>query len=67
MTSLRRFLGLPRLPIRVYALILALFLLIAYLVNGLVPRFYHTLRFSVTFYEPKDRERGEHLKTIEQK
>ena len=34
MTSLRRLLGLPRLPNRIYLLILALFLVLAYIVSG---------------------------------
>lgn len=68
MTSLRRLMGLPRLPVRTYVLILALFLLIAYIVSGPVSQFFYKLRFSPgSFYEPKDREREEFLKTIEQK
>jgi hypothetical protein len=68
MTSLRRLMGLPRLPIRIYVLILALFLVFAYAVTGPMPLFFAKLRSSLgLFYEPKDREREELLKTIEQK
>ncbi len=67
MTTLRRLMGLPRLPIRIYVLILALFLVFAYIVTGpayqLLAKFYSSLG---SFYEPKDLEREEHVKTIEQ-
>lgn len=68
MTSLRRFLGLPRLSTGAYALILALFLLFAYVVTGPVYRLLTRLySFSAgSFYEPKDLEREEHVKTLEQ-
>jgi hypothetical protein len=66
MTSLRRFLGLPRFPARIYLLILALLLLIAYFVSGPMLQFYHKLYFSVAPYEPRDRERQEHISTFGQ-
>ncbi len=67
MTSLRRLMGFPRLPIRIYVLILALFLVFAYAVTGPTPQFFAKLRSSLgLFYEPKDREREEYLKIIEQ-
>lgn len=69
MTTRRRLLGLPRLPIRIYVLILALSLVFAYIVTGPVHQFFAKLYSpSVgSFYEPKDLEREEHMKTIEQK
>lgn len=67
MTTLRQRMGLPRLPIRIYLLILALFLVLAYIVTGPAPQFFAELRSSLgSFYEPKDLEREQHLKTIEQ-
>lgn len=67
MTSLRRLMGLPRFPLRVYLLILALLLILAYTVTGPAHQFFVNLRSSIgTFYEPKDIEREELLKTIEQ-
>lgn len=66
MTSLRRLMGLPRWPIRTYLLILLLFLALAYVITGPAHQFFVNLRSSLgTFYEPKDLERQEHLKTIE--
>ena len=69
MTSLRRLIGLPRFPIRIYLLILALFLVLAYIVTGPAHQFFSTKLQSTlgSFYEPKDIEREEYLKTIEQK
>jgi hypothetical protein len=67
MTSLRRLMGLPRLPIRIYVLILVLFLVFAYAVIGPMFQFLASFHSSLgLFYEPKDREREEYLKTIEQ-
>lgn len=64
MTSLRRLLGLPRLSIRIYLLILILLLALAYIVTGPAHRFFVNLRSSLgNFYEPKDIEREELLKT----
>ncbi len=69
MTSLRRLIGLPRLPIRIYLLIFALLLVFAYIVSGPAHQFFVKVYSSSlgSFYEPKDFEREEHLKTIEQK
>jgi hypothetical protein len=68
MTNLRRLMGLPRLPIRIYLLVFAVLLVFAYIVTGPAPQFFAKLRSSLgSFYEPKDREREEFLKTIEQK
>ena len=68
MTSLRRLMGLPRLPTRIYVLILALFLILAYTVTGPAHQFFVKLRSSLGFfYETKDFEREEYLKTIEQR
>ncbi len=68
MTNLRRLMGLPRLPIRIYILILALFLVLAYIVTGPTPQFFAELRASLgslgSFYEPKDFEREDHEKGI---
>ncbi len=67
MTGLRRLIGLPRLPIRIYLLALALFLVLAYLVTGPAHQFIAKLQSTLgSFYEPKDLEREEYLKTIEQ-
>lgn len=67
MTSLRRLMGFPRLPLRVYLLILLLFLVLAYAITGPAHQFFTRLRSSIgTFYEPKDLEREEFLKTTEQ-
>ncbi|MBI4379574.1 MAG: hypothetical protein HY574_00020 [candidate division NC10 bacterium] len=67
MTSLRRLMGLPRLPIRIYVLILALFLVLAYIVTGPAHQFFAQLRSSLgSFDEPTDRDREEYLKIIEQ-
>lgn len=67
MTSLRRLMGLPRFPMRVYVLILALLLVLAYVITGPAHDFFAKFRSSVGFfYEPKDLEREEYLKTIEQ-
>ena len=66
MTSLRRLMGLPRLRIRTYLLILILFLVLAYAITGLAHQFFAQFSSSLgSFYEPKDREREEYLKTIE--
>ncbi len=70
MRSPRQLIGLPRFPLRVYVLTLALFLVLAYLLTGPVYHFVVKLRSALgSFYEPKDHERGEflkHLETIEQ-
>lgn len=67
MTSLRRLMGLPRLPMRIYVLILALFLVLAYIVTGPAHQFFAQFRSSLgSYYEPKDRDREEYLKIIEQ-
>lgn len=67
MTSLRRLLGLPRLPLRVYALILTLLLVLAYIITGPMHGFFTKFRSSLgTFYEPSDSEREEFLKRLEQ-
>lgn len=66
MINLRRLMGLPRLPLRIYMLILALFLVLAYIVTGPIHGFFTKLRSSLgLFYEPRDFEREELLKTIE--
>ncbi len=68
MISLRRLMGLPRFPMRVYMLILALLLVLAYAITGPAHDFFAKLRSSIGFfYEPKDFEREEFLKTLEQK
>jgi hypothetical protein len=68
MTSLRRLMGLPRLPIGAYLLILLLFLVLAYAITGpahqFVTKFWSSLG---SFYEPRDLEREELVKTLEQK
>lgn len=67
MTSLRRLIGLPRLPIRIYLLVFALLLIFAYIVAGPMHQFFAQFRSSLgSFYEPKDRDREEYLKIIEQ-
>lgn len=67
MTSLRRLMGLPRLPIRIYLLVFALLLVFAYIVTGPVHKFFAQLSRSLgSYYEPKDRDREEYLKIIEQ-
>jgi hypothetical protein len=67
MTSLRRLMGLPRLPIRTYLLILLLFLVLAYAIAGPAHQFLAKLYSSSlgSFYEPKDLEREKYSKTIE--
>lgn len=68
MTNIRRLMGLPRFPLRVYLLILALLLILAYTITGPAHQFFVNLRSSMgTFYEPKDLQREEYLKTIEEK
>jgi hypothetical protein len=47
MMSLRRLLGFPRLSMRIYLLILALFLILAYIVTGSAHQFFTQLRSSV--------------------
>ena len=66
MTSLRRLMRLPRFPMRVYVLILALLLVLAYVITGPAHDFFAKFRSSVGFfyYEPQDLEREEYLKTI---
>ena len=67
MISLRRLMGLPRFPMRVYMLILALLLVLAYIVTGPAHQFFAKLRSSLgLFYEPEDFEREEFLKTLKQ-
>lgn len=68
MTSLRRLMRLPHLPMRIYLLVLALFLILAYTITGPAYQFFAKLYSSSlgSFYEPKDLEREEYLKTIEQ-
>lgn len=67
MINLRRLMGLPRLPLRIYMLILALFLVLAYIVTGPIHEFFTKLRSSLgLFYEPRDVEREELLKRLEQ-
>lgn len=67
MTSLRRLMGFPRLPLRVYLLILLLFLVLAYAITGPGHQFLARLYSSSlgSFYEPRDLEREELLKTTE--
>lgn len=66
MTSLRRLMGFPRLPLRVYLLILLLFLVLAYAITGPAHQFFTKFRSSLgSFYEPRDLEREELLKTTE--
>jgi len=65
MTNLRRLMGLPRLPISIYILILALLLVFAYMVAGPAPQFFTKLASSMgSFYEPTDFEREDHEKGI---
>ena len=60
--------GLPRLPIRIYVLILALLLVFAYILTGPAHQFLTKLASSLgSFYEPTGLEREEYLKAIEQK
>lgn len=67
MINLRRLMGLPPLRIRTYLLFLILFLALAYVITGPAYRFFVSLHSSLgNFYEPKDFEREEHLKAIEQ-
>ena len=67
MTSLRRLIGLPRVPIRIYLLILALFLVFAYIVTGPAHQFFAKVQSTLgSFYEPTDLEREEYLKALEQ-
>jgi hypothetical protein len=67
MTTLRRLMRLPRLPMSIYLLILALLLVIAYIVTGPAHQFFTQFRSSLgSFYEPRDLEREEHLKTLKQ-
>lgn len=66
MTSLRRLMGFPRLPLRAYLFILLLFLVLAYAITGPAHQFFTQLRSSLgSFYEPRDLEREELLKTTE--
>lgn len=66
MTSLRRLIGLPRLPCRIYILILILMLLLAYCVSGSAYQFFANLEYDLWFcYHPK--EWVEYLKTLEEK
>jgi len=68
MTSPQRLLGLPRLPLRIYVLILALLLVFAYILTGPAHQFFTKLASSLgSFYEPTGLEREEYLKAIEQK
>lgn len=68
MISLRRLMGLPRWPIRTYLLLLILFLVLAYAIAGPAHQFFTQFRSSLgSFYEPKDLEREEFLKSLEQK
>lgn len=68
MTSLRRLMGLPRFPMRVYVLILALLLVLAYVITGPVQQYFVKLGSSLgVFYEPKDVQREEFLKTPERR
>ena len=68
MTNLRRLMGLPRLPIRIYVLVLALLLVFAYILTGPAHQFFTKLASSLgSFYEPTGLEREEYLKAIEQK
>ncbi len=68
MTGLRRLLGLPRLPISIYVLILALLLVFAYIVTGPAHQFFTKPGSSLgSSYEPTGLEREEYLKAIEQK
>lgn len=63
MIKLRRLMGLPRFPIRVYMLILVLLLVLAYAITGPAYQFFATLRSSLSFfYDPRDFEREERLK-----
>lgn len=65
MTSPQRLLGLPRLPIRIYLLILALFLMLAYILTGPAHQFFAKLQSNLgSFYEPKDLEREEYQHPI---
>lgn len=67
MTSLRRLMGLPRLPVRIYLLVFALLLVFAYIVTPPVHQFFAQFHSSLgSFYEPMDRDREEYLKIIEQ-
>ncbi len=68
MTAIRRLLGLPRLSFRIYLLIFALLLVFAYIVTVPAHQFFAKFWSSMgSFYEPKDLEREEHLKIIEEK
>ena len=68
MTSLRRRLRLPRLSNRIYVLILALFLALAYIVGGPAYQFFAKLQSNLgSFYEPKDFQREEYMKSQEEK
>ena len=68
MTNLRRLMGIPRLPIRIYVLILALLLVFAYIVTGPVHQLFVKAQSNLgSFYEPTGLEREEYLKAIEQK
>lgn len=67
MMNLRRLMGLPRLPIRTYLLILLLFLVLAYAIAGPVHQFFTKFRSVLSSsYEPTD-EWEELLKTLKQK
>ena len=68
MTSLRRLLGLPRLPISIYILILAVLLVFAYIVTGPAHQFFAKVQSTLgSFYAPTDLQREEFLNALEQR
>ena len=60
--------GLPRLPIGIYGLILMLLLLFAYLITGPAHEFFVKVQSNLgSFYEPRDFQREEYMKSQEEK
>jgi hypothetical protein len=60
--------GFPRLPTGVYALILILMLLFAYLITGPAHQFFVKVQSNLgSFYEPRDFQREEYIKSQEEK
>lgn len=68
MTSLRRRLGLPRLSIKTYILILLLLFVFAYIVTGPAHEFFAKVQSNLgSFYVPMERQAEEYLKAHEEK